>query len=56
VYPSNIPNEIYNCVELTGMARKLQGIHYQSDIDAALLFINNLFDRHIKPNIGDYYD
>jgi hypothetical protein len=56
VYPSNIPNEIYNCVELTGIARKLQGIHYQSDIDAALLFINNLFDRHIKPNIGDYYD
>lgn len=48
---SNIPSSIYECVELTGKARMLQGIHYKSDIDAAILLIDNLFK-----NIGVSYE
>jgi hypothetical protein len=47
LYP-NIPKiDLYNCVYLTGRARMIQGIHYQSDIDAAILLIDKLYDRRL---------
>jgi len=47
LYP-NIPKiDLYNCVYLTGRARMMQGIHYQSDIDAAILLIDKLYDRRL---------
>lgn len=47
LYPNilEMKKDLYNCVYLTGRARMMQGIHYLSDINAAILLIDQLYYR-----------
>lgn len=50
----NIPKiDLYNCVYKTGRARMMQGIHFQSDIDAALLLCDQLYKKYLLNKIGE---
>lgn len=51
---NDIPKiDLYDCVYKTGRARMMQGIHYQSDIDAALLLIDKLYPEYLLDKIGE---
>ena len=51
----NIPKiDLYNCVYKTGRARMMQGIHYQSDIDAALLLTDQLYKKYLLNKMENY--
>lgn len=52
---NDIPQqELIIPVNQTGHARMLQGIHYKSDITAALDFTHNLFSQYLINKLGDY--
>ena len=53
LYPNISDIELMIPVNQTGRARMLQGIHYRSDIDAALILTEKLF-KYLMPKLGDY--
>lgn len=53
MYPQISKNDLMDPVQKTGKGRMLQGIHYKSDIDAAIILSHKLFNNYLISMLGE---
>jgi hypothetical protein len=53
IYPQVLQKELDNIVSQTAKARIMQGVHYPTDNEASIVFVNFLFDK-LNPGLRKY--